>query len=136
LDSLSLKTGALTSSETSVNNYQSRQRHVPEGPESSASPAVSTSHVSVVHCVIANTCRPIKMRLTKGLYTSLLLRLLSDALLIQLSELKALTSHLRLIHTCHAAPMPCRVNSHTACRAPAILRQCRVLRESPCGSRK
>jgi hypothetical protein len=37
---------------------------------------------------------------------------------------------LRLIHTCHAAPMPCRVNSHMPCRAPAILRQCRVLRES------
>jgi hypothetical protein len=32
--------------------------------------------------------------------------------------------------------MPCRVNSHMPCRAPTILRQCRVLRESPCGSRK
>jgi hypothetical protein len=35
-----------------------------------------------------------------------------------------------------AEPIPCRVNSHMPCRAPAILRQCRVLRESPCGSRK
>jgi hypothetical protein len=52
---------------------------------------------------------------------------------------------LRLNHTRHAvlmpfpyrAPaMPSRVNSHTPCRAPAILRQCRVLRESPRGSRK
>jgi hypothetical protein len=43
-----------------------------------------------------------------------------------------------LIHTCHAAPMPspCRVNSHMPCRARAILRQCRVLRESSRGSRK
>jgi hypothetical protein len=32
--------------------------------------------------------------------------------------------------------MPCRVNSHMPCRVPAILRQCRVLRESPRGSRK
>jgi hypothetical protein len=39
----------------------------------------------------------------------------------------------------HAAPMlfPCRaVNSHMPCRAPAMLRQCRPLRESPRGSRK
>jgi hypothetical protein len=45
---------------------------------------------------------------------------------------------LRLIHTYHAVPMPfpCRVNSHMPCRAPAILRQCRVLRESPRGRRK
>jgi hypothetical protein len=43
---------------------------------------------------------------------------------------------LSLIHTCHAASMPCRVNSHMPCRAPAILRQCRVLRESSRGSRK
>jgi hypothetical protein len=32
--------------------------------------------------------------------------------------------------------MPCRVNSHIQCRPPAILRNCRVLRESPRGSRK
>jgi hypothetical protein len=32
--------------------------------------------------------------------------------------------------------MPCRVNSHMPCRAPAIVRQCRVLREIPRGSRK
>ena len=31
--------------------------------------------------------------------------------------------------------MPC-VNSHMPCRAPALLRECRVLRESPCGSWK
>jgi hypothetical protein len=37
---------------------------------------------------------------------------------------------------CHSSAMPCRVNSHIPCRAPAILRQCRVLRESPRGSRK
>jgi len=43
---------------------------------------------------------------------------------------------LRLIHACHAVPMPCRVNSHMPYSAPAILRQYRVLRESPCGSRK
>ena len=37
----------------------------------------------------------------------------------------------------HAVPMQCRdVNSHTPCRAPTMLRQCRVLRESPRGSRK
>jgi hypothetical protein len=36
----------------------------------------------------------------------------------------------------HAVPMPCRVNAHMPCRAPAILRQCRVLRESPRRSRK
>jgi hypothetical protein len=40
------------------------------------------------------------------------------------------------MHTCYAAPMPCRVNSHMPCRAPAILRQCRVLCEIPRGSRK
>jgi hypothetical protein len=39
-------------------------------------------------------------------------------------------------HPCRAAPMPCRVNSHMPCRAPAILQQCRVLREIPRGSRK
>jgi hypothetical protein len=32
--------------------------------------------------------------------------------------------------------MSCRVNSHMPSRAPAILRQCHVLRESPRGSRK
>jgi hypothetical protein len=38
----------------------------------------------------------------------------------------------------HAIPLPCRAALiHTCqCRAPAILRQCRVLRESPRGSRK
>jgi hypothetical protein len=37
----------------------------------------------------------------------------------------------------HAVPLPRRaVNSHMPCRAPAMLRQCRVLRESPHGSRK
>jgi hypothetical protein len=45
----------------------------------------------------------------------------------------------------HTVPMPnpmpfplpcCAVNSHMPCRAPALLRQCRVLRESPRGSRK
>jgi hypothetical protein len=42
-----------------------------------------------------------------------------------------------LIHTCHVAPLPCRaVNSHVPCRSPAMLRQCRVLRENPRGSRK
>jgi hypothetical protein len=44
-----------------------------------------------------------------------------------------------LIHTCHAVPLPCHaVLIHTchAWRAPTILRQCRVLRESPRGSRK
>jgi hypothetical protein len=37
---------------------------------------------------------------------------------------------------CLSPAMPCRVNSHMSCRSPAILRQCRVLRESPRGSRK
>jgi hypothetical protein len=37
---------------------------------------------------------------------------------------------------CHSPAMPCGVNSHMPCRAPAILRQCRVLRESPRGSWK
>jgi len=37
----------------------------------------------------------------------------------------------------YAVPPPGRaVNSHMPCRAPAMLRQCRVLRESPRGSRK
>ena len=36
---------------------------------------------------------------------------------------------------CLYPPMPC-VNSHMPCRAPALLRQCRFLRESPHGSRK
>jgi hypothetical protein len=45
----------------------------------------------------------------------------------------------RPIHTQHAVPMsfPCHaVNSHMPCPAPAMLRQCRVLREIPRGSRK
>jgi hypothetical protein len=37
---------------------------------------------------------------------------------------------------CRSSAMPCRVNSYMPYRAPAILRQCRVLRESPRGSRK
>jgi hypothetical protein len=37
---------------------------------------------------------------------------------------------------CRSPAIPCRVNSYTPCRAPAILRQCRVLRESPRCSRK
>jgi len=36
---------------------------------------------------------------------------------------------------CRSPAMPC-VNPHTPCRAPALLRQCRVLRECPHGSRK
>ena len=40
-------------------------------------------------------------------------------------------SHLRLIHTYHAVPLPYRANSHIPRCAPAILRQCYVLRESP-----
>jgi len=37
----------------------------------------------------------------------------------------------------HAVPLPCRaVNSHIPCRSPALLRQSRVLREIPRGSRK
>jgi hypothetical protein len=45
---------------------------------------------------------------------------------------------LRLIHTYHAVPIPfpCHVNSHMPCRTSTILRQCRVLRESPRGRRK
>jgi hypothetical protein len=37
---------------------------------------------------------------------------------------------------CRSPTVPCRVNSRMSCRAPAILRQCRVLRESPRGNRK
>jgi hypothetical protein len=37
---------------------------------------------------------------------------------------------------CRSLAVPYRVNSHMPSRAPAILRQCRVLRESPRGSRK
>jgi hypothetical protein len=33
-------------------------------------------------------------------------------------------------------PLPCRANSHMQCCAPAKLRKCRVVRESPRGSRK
>ena len=37
----------------------------------------------------------------------------------------------------HDVPLPCRaVNSHMPCCAPAMFRQCRVLRESPHCSRK
>ena len=36
---------------------------------------------------------------------------------------------------CRSPTLPC-VNSHMPCRAPALLRQCRVLRESSRGSRK
>jgi len=37
----------------------------------------------------------------------------------------------------HGVPLPCRtVNSHMLCRTPALLRQCRVVREIPRGSRK
>jgi len=37
----------------------------------------------------------------------------------------------------HAVLLPCRaVNSHMPCHAPAMIRHCRVLRESPRGSRK
>jgi hypothetical protein len=41
----------------------------------------------------------------------------------------------------HSMPCPCYhvipcVNSHKTCRCPALLQQCRVLRESPRGSRK
>jgi hypothetical protein len=39
-------------------------------------------------------------------------------------------------HPCCSPAMPCCVNSHMPCRAPAILRQCCVLRESQHGSRK
>jgi hypothetical protein len=37
---------------------------------------------------------------------------------------------------CRSPAMPSRVNSHMPCCAPAILRQCRVLRGTPRGSRK
>jgi hypothetical protein len=37
----------------------------------------------------------------------------------------------------HAVPLPCcAINSRMPCCAPAPLRQCRVLRERPCGSQK
>jgi len=37
----------------------------------------------------------------------------------------------------HSVPLSCHaVTSHIPCRAPAMLRQCRVLRQSPRGSRK
>jgi hypothetical protein len=39
-------------------------------------------------------------------------------------------------HPCRSPAMPCHVNSHVPFRAPAILRQCCVLREIPRGSRK
>jgi hypothetical protein len=52
--------------------------------------------------------------------------------------IRRVVGDLRLIHTYHAVPIPfpCRVNSHMPCRDPAILRQCRVFLESPCGRRK
>jgi hypothetical protein len=37
---------------------------------------------------------------------------------------------------CRFPAMQCHFNSHMPCRAPAILRQCRVLHESPHGSQK
>jgi hypothetical protein len=36
---------------------------------------------------------------------------------------------------CRSPATSCRVNSHMPCRAPAFLRQCRFLRESPRGRR-
>ena len=36
---------------------------------------------------------------------------------------------------CRSPAMPC-INSHMTCRAPALLRQCRVLRGCPHGNRK
>ena len=60
------------------------------------------------------------------------------------SACKETDAPLRPIHTKHSVsmprhdvPLPCRaVNSHMPCRAPALLRQCRVLREIPRGGRK
>jgi hypothetical protein len=40
------------------------------------------------------------------------------------------------VRSCQLASVPVKANIHMPCRAPAILRQCRVLRESPRGSRK
>jgi hypothetical protein len=37
---------------------------------------------------------------------------------------------------CRSPAIPCRVNFHLPCRTAAILRQCRVFRESPRDSRK
>jgi hypothetical protein len=42
----------------------------------------------------------------------------------------------RLTRTYHAVPLSLKANSHMSFRAPAILRQCRGLREIPRGSRK
>jgi len=39
-------------------------------------------------------------------------------------------------HTAYRSPAMLCVNSHMPCCAPALLRQCRVLRESPRGSWK
>ena len=36
----------------------------------------------------------------------------------------------------HAVPLPCRALIDTPCRAPALLRECRIFRESPRGSRE
>jgi hypothetical protein len=47
---------------------------------------------------------------------------------------RAHTVPMPLPYRAHAIPY--HVNSHIPCRAPAILRQCCVLRESPRGSRK
>jgi len=57
--------------------------------------------------------------------------------LVRLLTLFILKADSHIACRAHAVPLPCcAVNSHMPYRAPALLRQCRVLRESPRGSRK
>ena len=56
---------------------------------------------------------------------------------VKFEELVLVKADSHIEYRAHAVPLPCRaVNSHMPCRAPALLRQCRVLRETPRGSRK
>jgi hypothetical protein len=65
--------------------------------------------------------------------------------MVHFSQTKHIKANSHMSCRAHASPMPflwrspatpCRVNSHMPCCAPAILRQCLVLRKSPRGSRK
>ena len=72
MDSLTLKTEAVSSSAITVNIYQSILRHVPYGQNLQN----LTSVLPV--CVTSKTFRRIKTELTKSFYTSLPVRLLGD----------------------------------------------------------
>jgi hypothetical protein len=106
---------------TAVSNLIPLQ--TPIGPGLSRHPRnsnVSTSHSKELSSIIHNIQQEAQ--------------LIDDIMSFCLITLKA-DSH--IVCHAHVVPVPCSaVNSHMPCSAPALLRQCRVLRESPRGSRK